>query len=82
MICTFIDLDIIIFTKMSTGHRKLTEEEANLLFETTFLMISQQNQAEKQKNLKNKCAPHSQSLDFSCKSPKKTELFEQKIQTP
>ena len=32
MICTFIDLDIIIFTKMAMQHRKLTEEEANKLF--------------------------------------------------
>jgi hypothetical protein len=32
MICTFIDHHIIIFTKMSGERRKLTEEEANLLF--------------------------------------------------
>ena len=57
---------------MSTEHRKLTEEEANLLFETTFLMISQQNLAEKQKNLKNKCTTHPHSLDLSFKSPKKS----------
>lgn len=72
MICTFIDPHIINFTKMSTGHRKLTEEEANLLFETTFLMISQQNLAEKQKYLKNKSSPHSKSLDLSSVSPRKS----------
>lgn len=57
---------------MSLEHRKLTEEEANLLFETTFLMISQQNLAEKQKNLKNKSPHHTLSQDHSLLPRKKS----------
>ena len=54
MICTFIVLNIINFTKMSSQMRKLSEEDANLLFESTFLAMAQQNITEKQKNMKNK----------------------------
>lgn len=57
---------------MSIEHRKLTEEEANLLFETTFLMISQQNLAEKQKNLKNKYTHHTHTEDMSLLPRKKS----------
>lgn len=57
---------------MSIEHRKLTEEEANLLFETTFLMISQQNLAEKQKNLKNKYAHHTHTEGQSLLPRKKS----------
>lgn len=82
MICTFIDLDIIIFTKMAMQHRKLTEEEANKLFQTTFLLISQQNLAEKQKYLKNKSTPHSLPQDLSYLSPKKTEPTDHRPTNP
>ncbi len=57
---------------MSIENRKLTEEEANLLFETTFLMISQQNLAEKQKNLKNKCTHPTPAEGLSPNSRKKS----------
>lgn len=57
---------------MSIEHRKLTEEEANLLFETTFLMISQQNLAEKQKNLKNKYTLHNHTECQNLHSRKKS----------
>lgn len=57
---------------MSIEHRKLTEEEANLLFETTFLMISQQNLAEKQKNHKNKYTHHTHTQDLPLHSRKKS----------
>jgi hypothetical protein len=50
---------------MSIEHRKLTEHEANQLFEATFLMISQQNLADKQKNLKNNSGSYPQSSDLS-----------------
>lgn len=42
------------FSKMATERARLSDQEANLLFESTFLAIMQQNLLEKQKNMKNK----------------------------
>jgi hypothetical protein len=72
----------MIVSKIGMEHRKLTEEEASRLFETTFLLISQQNQAEKQLGLKNQPSPLTHSLDLSYNSPIKKEIFEPRHQTP
>ena len=51
--------------------RALTKEEADKLFEETFLRLHRENHAEKQTNKANTTRHHSYSLDLTNNSPHK-----------
>jgi hypothetical protein len=69
MICLFYWRAYNNFAKIVMLHRELTEEEANQLFQSALLLISQQNQAEKQRTSKARTAPSPSLLALSPRSP-------------